>query len=144
MAALGTVVTDLYGGRLADQPLDVEHILHGVGVGQMVIGAPGQSNRQIDWQGSCIEKVRISHVLWRRIGIVRIVRCPPSQPPVQVEDGILALLRIKEAETGADRPLIRGAPGDSQSWREAFVIRRDQPVAQASVSGELESRGSRS
>src|SRR5258708_34256384 len=43
--ALGSVVTDLEGGRGADLTLDVEHVLPRVRCGPTVVGAPGHANR---------------------------------------------------------------------------------------------------
>src|SRR6266481_6798603 len=144
MAAFRAVVADLDGGRLAERALNVEYVLHAVCSRQMVVGSPGQADRQVDRKRRRVEEVCVSNVLWRGISIVRIVRCPASQSAVQIEDGILAFLRIEEPKTSADRPLLRGTPGDAEPRREVIVIGRNQPVTHSTVSGKLQLRGPRS
>jgi len=65
MPALGAVVPGLKGGRVADLTLDVEHVLHGVRGRQVVIGAPGKTDRKVDGQGRGVQKVGIGNVLGR-------------------------------------------------------------------------------
>ena len=64
----------------------------------------------------------------------------PAQASIEIEDGVLALFGIEDADASADRPLIRRAPGDAEAWREVSVIRVDQPVTQAAVPNGLQRR----
>ena len=94
--------------------------------------------------GSAEALIKIRVIRRGRLRQIRQNRRSASQPAIEVEDGILAFLRVKDAETGADRPFIRRAPGDSQPRREVVVIGIDQPGAQPAVPGNLKSEGRKS
>src|SRR5204863_43213 len=57
-------------------------------------------------------------------------------------DGVLTLLRVEDAKPGADGPLDRRAPRNSEPGRKVLVVGGDQTRAQSPVAGYLECRRS--
>ena len=57
MAAFRAVVADLDGSRLAERALNVEYVLHAVCSRQMVVGSPGQADRQFDRKRRGVEEI---------------------------------------------------------------------------------------
>src|SRR5215469_13925159 len=109
MAALRTVVAHLQRSRGAECALYIEQILHAISRRQDMIGAPGKAERNSDRKRGGVNKVLISDGR-RPVSGLRHLPCASSQSTIQIENGVLTLLRVEDAETGADSPFIRGAP----------------------------------
>src|SRR5258708_23555877 len=113
MTALRAVIANLQHCKVAECALDVEHVLHAVGGRKMLVGAPGKTNWDRDRQRRSVDEIRVTES-WLPVGGRRHLPRTASQSAIEIEDGVLTFLRVEKAESGADRPFTRGAPGDPQ------------------------------
>ena len=135
LAALRSVIAHLQRGGLAQHPLHVQQVVHAVGVAQVVIRSPSQAGSDAGRKRIGIQKVGV--VKQRGFGEIRSHPGSPAQSAVEVEDGILAFLRIEDAEAGAERPLVGRAVSDTQAGGEVVVVSVDKARTEPAVSRHL-------